>query len=547
MSTTAKHRLSSVKSSETPDTSPARQPGSREKDRAEALFRERFTILERVGATERSTLYLAEDRKARKAASARSGDVIRLEVLSDLAAEDSKQLDLFYLEAAAAAKLSHRNIINSGEAEQVGALHCRTSEYRPGASTLRNLLDRSGWLDISRAINITTQIADALDEAHQKGVLHLQVQPENILIEEDGRARLSGFGLNASDDKRNDARDKLAWLAWAQRERASRLPVHYISPEQARSASVDHRSDLYSLGIVLFEILTDRLPFDSEDLSLVRRKLTNQAPPPPGMLRAGLPESLSDIVMRLLAKKPENRFQSAASLKAALNPDSRRSSIAVAKPERLSLLRDYDRSKREAPLSEIEPVNVEPTQSRHAQPLHARESYEPPEIIRLDSPPSLKGERNSGERNSGERNSPLVAADQTSPPRQTLPPQTSSNNNSFAGRYVLLLLAVILVVASLITLAVTGVSRHTQPSPAPSYTGNTSATPQPSEDVPEKSGALPADGNRNASAGQPNAGTNSTPKSAPKSKAVKAKTSRVQSKKKTVKGSSAKRSTRRRR
>lgn len=231
------------------------------------------------------------------------GDVVQLRVLSARSASDARARELFRLEGNAASKLAHMNIIGTGAAEDFnGVLFC-VVEHKQAARTLRELVDNNGWLDVSTAIQIADQIASALGHAHQMGVLHLRMQPESVLVEPDGWVTVADFGLEANRG--------------SERLRPPRVP--YASPEQTRCAAADHRSDLYSLGAVLYEMLTDRTPFDSNDEDYVRQKQVAFHAAPPHLISIDVPESVSNVVMRLLEREPAKRFASATAIQAALD------------------------------------------------------------------------------------------------------------------------------------------------------------------------------------------------------------------------------------
>ncbi|HEX8184569.1 MAG TPA: serine/threonine-protein kinase, partial [Blastocatellia bacterium] len=231
-----------------------------------------------------------------------------LKVLSAARARDVIKREMFYLESNAASKLSHFNIVRCGKPEEIEGIHFAVFEHKQEASTLRDLLDRSGWLDKHKAVEITDQIASALDYAHSAGVLHLNLQPENVLVEPDGWVSVKGFGL--------EAKARMDW-AYGERARSGRAP--YLSAEQATGEKVDHRSDLYSLGVILYELLTDRVPFDSDDEDYVKQRQVTGAPAPPHLISTDVPLEVSNVVMRLLEKDPDKRFNSAAALQTALD------------------------------------------------------------------------------------------------------------------------------------------------------------------------------------------------------------------------------------
>ena len=284
---------------------PAQQTTTRTDAGVNAVLRERFQIARELAKTDTHSIYLARDLS--RPAGAEDAGLIRLKVLSRLLADDNRQVELFGLEAGAAASLSHRNIIKSTQAEEVNGVHFCVMEERPGVITLHEWLKKKGWMDVDEAVRIGQQIADSLEYAHGQGVLHLALKPDDVLLDEEGNVLISGFGI---------ARDK--HLLWAHQERSRRCPARYISPEQIISANVDQRSDLYLLGLLLFEMLTDRAPFESGDEASLRLKHLTRVPEPPHMFREKIPGALSQTVMDLLAKRPDGRPFCASTLKSAL-------------------------------------------------------------------------------------------------------------------------------------------------------------------------------------------------------------------------------------
>lgn len=260
----------------------------------------RFDVLDLLDASESSEQYLARDKS--------SGEIIGIKVLSAFAARDFRRRELFYLESFAASRLSHMNIITTGRAEESDGIHFTIVEHKKEAETLRALLSRNGWLELRRAVEIADQIASALDYAHQSGVLHLKLQPENILVEPDGWVSVTDFGVEASHE-----------YGWAHHQRSIEHRPPYVSHEQVAGASVDHRADLYSLGVMLYEMLTDRVPFDSDDDDYIKDRQMSHQPAPPHLIFVDVSEKVSDIVMKLLEKEPGARFDDAASVQTALD------------------------------------------------------------------------------------------------------------------------------------------------------------------------------------------------------------------------------------
>jgi eukaryotic-like serine/threonine-protein kinase len=263
-------------------------------ERVRQALAKRFAVANLLEADSEIERYLARDMR---------GESVQLKVLSTRATHDVRARELFYRSAQAASKVSHINILTMSNAEQVHGVDFCVLEHKPNVQPLGELLDRNGWLDVKVAAGVADQIASALYHAHQTGVLHLALQPECILIEPDGWVTVADFGIEAP----------LVSLC----SRRSRAP--YASPEQLMGKTLDHRSDLYSLGAVLYEMLTDRTPFDSNDAEYVRQKQEGVTPSPPHLISMDVPESISNVVMKLLEREPARRFDTACAFQAAFD------------------------------------------------------------------------------------------------------------------------------------------------------------------------------------------------------------------------------------
>ncbi|HZS48359.1 MAG TPA: serine/threonine-protein kinase [Blastocatellia bacterium] len=255
----------------------------------------RFLVLNSIKTMGNVTYYRAREYQEKK------------EVVLKIPTGDATAKTLFTLQASAAARLSHENIARESGPEELNGVLFTVGDVSPATETLRSLLDRKGWLRIDEVIDIGCQIALALDHAHNAGVVHLMLQPEHILIGEDNAVLISEFGAEENPDQ-----------AWVFSLRSKLCPAQYQSPEQVDNTIVDHRSDLYTLGVIMFEMLTDRLPFDSTDPLLIRERRLRQSPMSPHILFPELPRTLSNVVLCLLDSNQNKRFQNASEVLAAL-------------------------------------------------------------------------------------------------------------------------------------------------------------------------------------------------------------------------------------
>lgn len=216
---------------------------------------------------------------------------------------DEPVVERFRREARSAASLSHPNVVaiyDWGETEDDS--YYLVMEWVPGG-TLKELIDREGPLPAERAAGIAIQTARALEVAHREGMVHRDIKPQNILIDGFGDVKVTDFGI---------AR---AMTAPAMTEPGSIVgTVHYISPEQATGEAVGPASDLYSMGVVLYEMTTGELPYDAEDpIAIVMKHLDGELASPKE-INAGIPDALEEITTRLLARKPEDRYTDASAL-----------------------------------------------------------------------------------------------------------------------------------------------------------------------------------------------------------------------------------------
>ncbi len=231
------------------------------------------------------------------------GRDVAVKVLARRLAEDGESVERFRREARSAASLSHPNIVavhDSGQTEE-GDRYI-VMEYVPGG-TLRDPIREKGALPPGEAISVALQVARALAAAHAKEVIHRDIKPQNVLLTSSGEAKVADFGIA-----------RAAGSATLTGTGLGPGTARYVSPEQAKGEPVTPRSDLYSLGVVLYEMLTARVPFDAETPIGVAMKHINEVPRPPTEIDARIPESLNDLTVRLLAKDPADRPADAATL-----------------------------------------------------------------------------------------------------------------------------------------------------------------------------------------------------------------------------------------
>jgi archaellin len=266
-------------------------------DRGE-LIDGRYRVLNRLGVGGMADVYLCEDLTL--------GRRVALKVLLSRFAGDQQFVERFRREAQAAAQITHPNIVNVYDWGMVGDTYYIAMEYVEG-ETLKERIRRQGKLAPGEAVRITLELLAALDVAHAAGIVHRDVKSQNILMDAAGTAKVTDFGIaRAGDSQMTEAGSILG-------------TAQYLAPEQAKGEPVDARSDLYSVGVVLYEMLTGRVPFQGDSAVTVALKHVNEVPPEPVELVPGLPYSLNQIVLKALAKDPERRYDSAASFAADLN------------------------------------------------------------------------------------------------------------------------------------------------------------------------------------------------------------------------------------
>jgi eukaryotic-like serine/threonine-protein kinase len=261
------------------------------------LFDGRYRILRRLGSGGMATVYLAEDEEL--------GRRVAIKILSERYANDEAFIERFRREAKSAAGLSHPNVVSiydRGEAEGTYYIAMEVIEGR----SLKEIILTRGALPVDVAIAFAKQLLEALRYAHRHGIIHRDIKPHNVLVSSEERVKGHEPRLKVTDFG-------IARHGASQMTEAGSImgTAQYLSPEQARGAPVTAASDLYSAGVVLYEMLTGKVPFTGDSAIEIAMKHVNELPKPPSQLRPEVPPELDKIVLRALAKEPEDRYQTA--------------------------------------------------------------------------------------------------------------------------------------------------------------------------------------------------------------------------------------------
>jgi beta-lactam-binding protein with PASTA domain/predicted Ser/Thr protein kinase len=268
----------------------------------DSLFDGRYRIVRKLGTGGMANVYLAEDQEL--------GRRVAIKILDDRHASDEQFVERFRREAKNAAGLSHPNIVSIYDRGEAVGTYYIAMEYLDGRS-LKELIVQRGPAPIHVAIDYARQILGALRFAHRNGIVHRDIKPHNVLVDSDGRLKVTDFGIARAGASEMTEAGSIVGTA------------QYLSPEQAKGTPVDARSDIYSAGVVLYELLTGRVPFTGDTAVEIAMRHLSAVPEPPSELRDEVPHELDMVVLRALAKDPADRYQSAEEMDAELDRVSR--------------------------------------------------------------------------------------------------------------------------------------------------------------------------------------------------------------------------------
>ena len=260
------------------------------------FIEDRYEILEKIGSGGMSDVYKAKCHKLNR--------FVAIKFLKPEFCEDKNFVAKFQIEAQSAAALLHPNVVSVYDVNEYEGVYYIVMEYVDGI-TLKQYIDRNGRLPIKEATSIAIQIGQGIEAAHNANIIHRDIKPQNVLISREGKIKVTDFGIARTTTANTISQDILG-------------SVHYISPEQARGGQVDERSDIYSFGIVYYEMVTGALPFDGDSTVSIALKHIQETVPPVSELINNAPTSIVRIIEKCTQKKPERRYQKMSSLLADL-------------------------------------------------------------------------------------------------------------------------------------------------------------------------------------------------------------------------------------
>ena len=312
----------------------------------------RYEIIEKIGTGGMSDVYRAKDTTLNRE--------VAIKVLKEEYANDTAFVTKFRAEAQAAAGLEHPNIVNVYDVGNENGLYYIVMEHVEGI-TLKTYISKKGQLSYNEVISIAIQVGRGIEAAHKKGIIHRDIKPQNIMISKEGKVKVTDFGIARAVTSNTVSADLMG-------------SVHYSSPEQARNGFVTYSSDIYSLGIVMYEMSTGRVPFDGDTTVAIAIQHLQSEMQPPSVYAPNLPISLEKIIQKCTMKSPDRRYESIDDLlvdlkKALINPDEDFVNITdTSESDKTRVISENELSEiREKPVpkQKPEPVRVAPKEEEY--------------------------------------------------------------------------------------------------------------------------------------------------------------------------------------
>ena len=289
---------------------------------------DRYEIISKIGTGGMSDVYKAKDHTL--------GRFVAIKVLKPEFSEDVNFVTKFRTEAQSAAGLEHPNIVNIYDVGSENGMHYIVMEYVEGI-TLKTYIEKKGQLTFKETVSIAIQVARGIEAAHNKGIIHRDIKPQNIIISTEGKVKVTDFGIARAASSNTISADVMG-------------SVHYASPEQARNGFVDGKSDIYSLGIVMYEMVTGRVPFDGDTTVAVAIQHLQEEIVAPSAYAPNLPISMEKIILKCTQKNPDRRYESMTALladlrKALISPDEDFVVIAPVSQEKTRVINEEEINK----------------------------------------------------------------------------------------------------------------------------------------------------------------------------------------------------------
>lgn len=289
---------------------------------------DRYEIINKIGTGGMSDVYKAKDHTL--------GRFVAIKVLKPEFSEDVNFVTKFRTEAQSAAGLEHPNIVNIYDVGSENGMHYIVMEYVEGI-TLKTYIEKKGQLTFKETVSIAIQVGRGIEAAHNKGIIHRDIKPQNIIISTEGKVKVTDFGIARAASSNTISADVMG-------------SVHYASPEQARNGFVDGKSDIYSLGIVMYEMVTGRVPFDGDTTVAVAIQHLQEEIVAPSAYAPNLPISMEKIILKCTQKNPDRRYESMTALladlrKALISPDEDFVVIAPVSQEKTRVINEEEINK----------------------------------------------------------------------------------------------------------------------------------------------------------------------------------------------------------